>query len=54
MKKVETDNILPKTYVALTYDCLYDDYATVDVHKILEEYKKLLSKLKQALSHINQ
>lgn len=36
MKKVETNNFLPKTYIALTYDCLYVDYATVDVHKLLK------------------
>lgn len=27
---------IPTTYVALTYDCLYDDYSEVDVHKLLD------------------
>lgn len=31
----KSDRFLPQTYIALTYDCLYDDYATVDVHKLL-------------------
>lgn len=36
MSKNKSDKLLPKTYIALTYDCLYDDYATVNVHKLLE------------------
>lgn len=26
----------PTVYVALTYDCLYDDYDTVNVHELLD------------------
>lgn len=32
----KSERFLPQTYIALTYDCLYDDYATVDVHKLLK------------------
>lgn len=32
----KSDRFLPQTHIALTYDCLYDDYATVDVHKLLK------------------
>lgn len=39
-----SERFLPQTYIALTYDCLYDDYATVDVHKmkilIIDLYEK--------------
>lgn len=30
------EKALPDIYVTLTYGCLYDDYDTVDVHKLLE------------------
>lgn len=32
----KSERFLLQTYIALTYDCLYDDYATVDVHKLLK------------------
>lgn len=30
-------NALPNVYTTLTYKCLYDDYDTVNVHKLLED-----------------
>lgn len=36
MKKINSDKFMPNSYITLTYDCLYDDYDTVDVHRLLD------------------
>ena len=32
---------IPTVYVALTYDCLYDDYDTVNVHELQKQVSHL-------------